>query len=236
MECWWFNQANLRELIAATGQVILLKLNSNNWFFSPYDLEIRWMTSKNSKAPLLCCFTLCKSFRSHQLIQTGVTVWKCPIPVKIGHFSASVTLKFDGWPRKNRSPLLCYFKLCASFRSHQSIRTGVTVHKSPIWVKMGKVLSRVTLKFDGWPWKNDRAHFLCYFKFCVSFHSHQSIRTGVAVRTRPLWVKITDLLSHVTLKFDSWPQKTNLSYVTSSFVLHFIAIYEFKMELRSRNG
>ena len=27
------------------------------------------------------------------------------------------------------------------------------VRKRPIWVKIGDVLYRVTLKFDGWPWK-----------------------------------------------------------------------------------
>ena len=34
------NKANLRDLIAATGLVILLKLDSNHRFFSPCDLEI----------------------------------------------------------------------------------------------------------------------------------------------------------------------------------------------------
>ena len=34
------NKANLRDLIAATGLVILLKLDSNSRFFSPCDLEI----------------------------------------------------------------------------------------------------------------------------------------------------------------------------------------------------
>ena len=37
--------------------------------------------------------------------------------------------------QNNRAPLLCYFKLCASFRSHWWIQTGVTVRKRPIWVK-----------------------------------------------------------------------------------------------------
>ena len=37
--------------------------------------------------------------------------------------------------KNNRAPLLCYFKLCASFRSHWLIETGVTVRKRPIWVK-----------------------------------------------------------------------------------------------------
>ena len=55
--------------------------------------------------------------------------------------------------KNNRAPLLCYFKLCAPFRSHWWIQTGVTVRKRPIWVIFDDFLSRVTLKFDGWPWK-----------------------------------------------------------------------------------
>ena len=51
-------KANLRDLIAATGLVILLKLDSNRRFFSPCDLEIWWMTQKNNRAPLLCYFKL----------------------------------------------------------------------------------------------------------------------------------------------------------------------------------
>ena len=43
------NKANLRDLIAATGLVILLKLHSNHRFFSPYNLEIWWMTSINNR-------------------------------------------------------------------------------------------------------------------------------------------------------------------------------------------
>ena len=55
--------------------------------------------------------------------------------------------------KNNRAPLQCYFKLCASFRSHWWIQTWVTVRKHPIWVKFDDFQSRVTLKFDGWPWK-----------------------------------------------------------------------------------
>ena len=52
-------------------------------------------------------------------------------------FKSRVTLQFDVWPWKIiRAPLLCYFKLCASFRSHWRIHTGVTVRKRPIWVKI----------------------------------------------------------------------------------------------------
>ena len=37
--------------------------------------------------------------------------------------------------KKNRAPLLCYCKLCAAFRTHWWIQTGVTIRKRPIWVK-----------------------------------------------------------------------------------------------------
>ena len=51
------------------------------------------------------------------------------------------------------APLLCYSKLCASFRIHWCIQTWDTVRKRPIWVKFDDFFSRVTLKFDEWPWK-----------------------------------------------------------------------------------
>ena len=57
------------------------------------------------------------------------------------------------------------------------------------------------------------------------------------VRKRPIWVKKVDVLYRVTLKFDGWPWKTirHLFFVVSSFVQHFIAIGEFKLELQSGN-
>ena len=94
------NKANLRDLIAATSLVILLKLDSNRRFFSPCDLEIWWMTLKNNRAPLRYNVKLCASFQIHWWIQTMVTVWKCLICVKISIFLSHVTLKFDGWSWK----------------------------------------------------------------------------------------------------------------------------------------
>ena len=85
---------------------------------------------------------------------------------------------------------------------------------------------------------NKRAPLLCYFKLFASFHSHWWIQTGVTVWKRLIWVNIDAFLSRVSLKFDGWPSKTigRLFYATSSFVQHFIAIGEFKLELESRNA
>ena len=90
------NKANLRDLIAATGLVILLKFDPNHRFFSPFDLEIWWMTLENNRAPLLYYTKLCASFQIHRWIETEVTVRKHSIRVKIGDFLSCVTLKFDG--------------------------------------------------------------------------------------------------------------------------------------------
>ena len=217
------------------------------------DLEIWWMTLKNNRAPLLCCFKLCASFHSHQWIRTKVTVRKRPIWVKIDVFFVPCDLEIWQMTLKNKkTPFLHYIKLCASFHSHWWIQTWVTVQKRPIRVKIGNFLSCVTLKFDRWHWKtighffdiassfvhyfiaisefkselqsgnaqfgsksiffvpcdlqiwqmtlkNNRAPLLCCFKLCASFRSHWWIQTGVTVRKHPVWVKIDDFFLAV------WP-------------------------------
>ena len=83
--------------------------------------------------------------------------------------------------------------------------------------------------------KNNKARLLYNIKLCVSFHIHQWIQTGVTVRKHPIWLKLDDFLSCVTLQFDLWPWKTigHLFYATSCFVHHFLAIGELKLELQS---
>ena len=94
--------------------------------------------------------------------------------------------------KNNRAPLLCYFKLCAAFRSHWWIQTGITVRKRPIWVKFDVFLELCDLEIWRMTFKNNRAPLLCYFKLCAAFHSHWWIQTGVTVRKRPIWVKFGD--------------------------------------------
>ena len=140
------NKANLRDLIAATGLVILLKLDLNRPFFSPCDLEIWWMTPKNNRAPLLCYFKLFASFRSHWWIQTGVTVRKCLIWVKIYAFFSRVTLKFDGWPSKTIGHL---FYATSSFVQH-----FVAIGEFKLELQSGNAQSgsNATLFRAVWPW------------------------------------------------------------------------------------
>ena len=133
------NKANLRDLIAATGLVILLKLDSNHRFFSPCDLEIWWSTSKNSRA-------LVNSNRSHSPETLNSS--------RIWHFLSHVTLKFDRWHWKTIGHTVCailsfvhHFVAIGEFKLELQSRNAQFGSKSAMF------FSRVTLKSDGWPWK-----------------------------------------------------------------------------------
>ena len=106
------------------------------------------------------------------------------------------------------------------------------------WIQIVNFSARMTVKFDGWPRKNNRALLLYYVKLCASFQIHWWIQTGFTVQKRSIRVEIGDMLSRVTLKFDGWPWKKigHLFYVISSIVHHFVAIGEFKLELQSGNA
>ena len=122
--------------------------------------------------------------------------------------------------KNNRAPLLCYFKLCASYVSHRWIHSRVAVRKFSIWVKIGFSLLSVTLKFERWPWKT-----IGDLSYATS--SFSSFNHFIAISEFKL-----EFLSCVTLKFDRWPCNIigHLFYVTSSFMNHFIAIDEFKFK------
>ena len=122
-----------------------LNSGQNRQFFVQCHLQIWGMTLKNNRVPLLCCFKLCASFHSHQWIQTRVTVRKRAIWVKINFF---VPCDFEIWQmtlKNNRAPLLCYFKLCASF---------VAIGEFKLELQSGDAQfgSKSTIFLAVWPW------------------------------------------------------------------------------------
>ena len=80
--------------------------------------------------------------------------------------------------KNNRAPLLYYIKLCASFQIHRWIQTEVTVRKRSIRVKIGNFLSRVTFKFDGWPWKTMGQLFYTTSRFFLCIISNPSVNSN----------------------------------------------------------
>ena len=140
--------------------------------------------------------------------------------------------------KNNRAYLLCYFKLCATFHSHRWIQTWVTVRKRHIWVKIGDFLSRVTLKFDIWPWQTIGHRSYTTSSFVQYFIGIGEFKLELQSENAQFGSQSAIFLSCVTLKFYGWPWKTigHLSYATPSFLQHFIGIGEFKLELQPGNA
>ena len=109
--------------------------------------------------------------------------------------------------KNNRTPLLCYFKLWASFHNHRWIHTWVIVWKSPIWVKICELLSGVTLKFDGWSGKTIRYLFYAISSCVHHFDQSQNWWPGVQLicsffdswQLDNFWLRYS--------KFHVWPWK-----------------------------
>ena len=152
-------------------------------------------------------------------------------------FLSCVTLKFDGWHKKTighifyiMSNLVHHFRGMGEFKlelqsGNAQFRSKSLIFFCPMWL---------------WNYTDEleKQQSICYFKLCPSFQSHWWIQTLVRVRKHSIRVKISNFLSRVTLKFDGQPLKTigHILYSAWSFVQHFIAIGEFKLELRSGNA
>ena len=119
-----------KPLVNSNWSYSLETLNSGqNWqFFVMSDLEIWWITVKNNGVPFLYYQTLCIISKPWVKIQFGELQSGNAQFGSVSNFLSCVTLKFDGWPCKtHRTPLLYCIKLCASFQSHQWIKTWVAV-------------------------------------------------------------------------------------------------------------
>ena len=163
-----FNKANMRDLIAATGLVIVLKLESNR------------------------------------------------------RFSACMTIKFDGWPRKIIGHL---FYTTSSFVHHLK---SIGEFKLELQSRNAQIGSKSAIFPPVWPWN--------LMDDLASFQRHRRIRTWVSPETINSGSN-RRILPHVILIFDRWPWKIkgHIFYFASSFVHHFIVISEYNLELQSEN-
>ena len=129
------------------------------------------MTTKNNRAPFLCCFKLCALFHSHQWIQTGVTVCKRPILVKINNFLSCVTLKFNWWPSKTIGhPFYATSSFVQHFVDIGELNNEVQ-SRTPNLGQIWRFLEPCDLEIWRMTLQNNRATLLCYFKLCASFHN-----------------------------------------------------------------
>ena len=113
------NKANLRDLIAATGLVILLKFDPNHRFFSPCDLESLWIGHLfYTTSSFVHHFNSIDEFKPK--LQSGNDQFVSKLAI---FFLSRVTFKFDRWPWKTigqlfyvASSVVRYFKAISVFK------------------------------------------------------------------------------------------------------------------------
>ena len=96
-------------------------------------------------------------YATSNFVHTFVAICKFKLELQSGNTRFFCLCDLEIWwmtSKNNRVSLLCHFKLCASFRNHLWIQTGVTVRKCSIQVTIVDFSSHVTSKFDGWPKKS----------------------------------------------------------------------------------
>ena len=146
------NRANLRDLITATGLVI------SNWIqIDDFSARVTVKFDGWSRKTIGHFFSTMSSSVHHF---KSIGEFKLDIQFRNVQFGSKLAIfilcDLEIWWltfENNRAPLLYHIKLCASLQSHRWSQTWVTVRKRSIRVKIGNFSSRVTLKFDGWPWK-----------------------------------------------------------------------------------
>ena len=160
-----------------------------------------------------------RSFRRNQSIETGVTVRKRPIRVKIGNFSSRAVLETKAGPSVRDLQLLVRTR---NFL-HISLQINVWISQNSdqdqqLFQLSPEHWSRVTLKFDGWPWKTIRHLFYVTSRFVHHFTTNSEFKLELQFRNPQFGSKSAIFVSRVTLKFDGW-SKTNQKG-TSSFCSH----------------
>ena len=143
----------------------LTQIGFKSLIFGPYNLEIRWITSKNNKASMLhqaLCMISKPSVNSTWSYIPETLNWG----KKIGDFFLSrITLEFDEWPWKITGHL---FYVTSSFLHYFTAIDGFQLElqsrNSQFWSK--SVIFFVLCYLEIWimTLKNKRAPLLCYSK------------------------------------------------------------------------
>ena len=179
------------------------------------------------------CKLLLKKANLRDLIAATGLVFLPKTGFKLLIFLAHVTMKFYGKPWKTIGHLF-YTMSALCITSKPSVISNWSYSpETPNLSQNGRFFSPVTSKFDRWPWKTIGHLFYVTSSFVFHFIAICQFKMEFQSGKAKFGSKSVIFLSRVTLKFDGWTWKTirHLFYATSSFVHHFIAICQLKMEL-----
>ena len=221
--------------------VILLKLDSKHWFFSPHDRGIIDGLPRKTLGHIFYAipsfvhyFKASSEFKLELHVQPGNAQFRSKLAI---FFLSHVTFEISQVNLKNNTASdLCYFKrwcitdFIAIGHFKLELQSGNAQFRSK-----SVIFPRVTLKFDGWPWKTIGHRFYATPSLVHHFIAKGRFKLELQSGNTKFRLKSLMFLSRVTLKFDEWPWKTirHIFYATSSVVHRFVAKGQFKLELQS---
>ena len=142
------NKANLRDLIAATGLVILLKLDSNPQLISPCDLlKFDEWPRKTIRHLFYATSSFVHHFKYISVLKLELQSGNSQLGSKFVIFLSCVTLKFDGWPWKTIEHL---FYSTGSFVQHCK---AIGILKLQLQSGNARFGSKLAMFCPAWPWK-----------------------------------------------------------------------------------
>ena len=188
----------MRDLIAVTGLVILLKLDSNHWFFSPFDLEIWWMIVTYIIGHLsYTTSSFVHHFKSIGEFILELLSGNAQFGSKLAIFCPLISWNLTGDLKKlyNTSSILRQ-ALCIVPKTPVNSNWSC----SPETLNLGQ--NQWPKKFDGWPWKAIGHPFYAY-----SSNVHHLV--AICAFKLELWSGKSQIgakfaLTSVTLTFDLW--------------------------------
>ena len=195
------------------------------------------MPLKNNRTPLYTT----SSFVHHS---KSIREFKLELQSGNPQFGSKLAIFYPMWPWYLMDDLRKQYGTSSILRQALRIASKPWVNSnwsySPetLGSKLATCLSRVTLKFDRWPWKKIGRLFCTISSFVHHFKAISEFKLELHSRSAQFGSKLMIFLSRMTLKFDRWPWETtgHIVYATSSFLHHFVAIGGFKLELQSEKS
>ena len=143
--------------------------------------------------------------------------------IQMVDFSAHVTVKFDGWPKKTIGH---FFYTTSSLCIISNPLVNWNWSYSPETPNSGRN-SRYFILCDLEIWwitfENNKGTFTIPHQALCIISEPLVKQTWVTVWKHSIWVKIGNFLSHVTLKFDRWPWKTPVGFIYVCLIFKWVA-------------
>ena len=172
----------------------------SNCYFVPCDLEIWWMIGHL----FYTTSSFVHYFKSIGEVKLEIEYRNAQFGSKMVFFLSCVTLKFE-WPSKTIGhPFYTTLSFVHHFKAMGEFKLELQSGNAQFGSKSAIFLSRVTLKFDKWPWKSIGHLSYAALTFVHHFIAIGKFKLELQSINDQYGSKSMIFFSRVTMKFDGW--------------------------------